>query len=95
MIEDKNGQFKNVEYSDAIYNSNNFFQLFIDFVIRQGRKTFTCQSMKQEASLTLGKALEKTEKRATDGVLLTPLYAKKTYLPQNIILENSLDPEVT
>ena len=51
--------------------------------------------MKQDASLTLGKALEKTEKRATDGVLLTPLYAKKTYLPQNIILENSLDPEVT
>ena len=51
--------------------------------------------MKQDASLTLGKALEKTEKRAKDGVLLTALYAKKTYLPQSIILKNSLDPEVT
>ena len=71
------------------------FQLLIDFAITQGRKTFTCQSMKQDASLTLGKALEKTEKRAKDGVLLTALYAKKTYLPQSIILKNSLDPEVT
>ena len=71
------------------------FQLLIDFAITQGRKTFTCQSMKQDVSLTLGKALEKTEKRAKDGVLLTALYAKKTYLPQSIILKNSLDPEVT
>ena len=56
--------------------------------------------MKQDASLTLSKALEKTEKRAKDGVLLTALYAKKippsknTLVPKTI-LENSLDSEVT
>ena len=77
LIGDKNGQFKNFWYFDAIYNSKQLFQLFIDFVITQGRKTFTSQSMKQDASLTLGKALEKTEKRAKDGVLLTALYAKR------------------
>ena len=69
MIGDKNGQFKSFGYFDAIYNSKNFFQLLIDFVITQDTKTFTCQSLKKDASLTLGKALEKTEKRAKDGVL--------------------------
>ena len=77
------------------YITATVFSVTYRFVITQDRKTFTCQSMKQDASLTLGKALEKTEKRAKDGVLLTALYAKKTYLPQSIILKNSLDPEVT
>ena len=47
LIGDKNGQFKNFGYFDAIYNSKNFVQLLIDFVITQGTKTFTRQSMKQ------------------------------------------------
>ena len=54
--------------------------------------------MKLDASLTLGKTLEKTEKRAKDEMLLTPLYAKKTPPSKNTlvsttILKNSLDPE--
>ena len=61
LIGDRNGQFKNFWYFDVIYNSKNVFQLLIDFVITQGTKTFTCQSMKQDASLTLRKTLEKTE----------------------------------
>ena len=56
--------------------------------------------MKQDASLTLGKALEKTEKRAKDGVLLTALHAKKIPPSKNTLvptknLKNSEDPEVT
>ena len=45
------------------YVTATFFQLLIDFVITQGRETFTCQSKKQDASLTLGKPLEKAEKK--------------------------------
>ena len=73
------------------------FQLLIDFAITQGRKTFTCQSMKQDASLTLGKALEKTEKRAKDGVLLTVLYAKKIRPSKNTLVPTTIlkNPEVT
>ena len=48
--------------------------------------------MKQDASLTLGKALEKTEKRAKDGVLLTALYAKKTLPPSNYNSEELTRP---
>ena len=59
------------------YITATVFSVTYRFVITQDRKTFTCQSMKQDASLTLGKALEKTEKRAKDGVLLTALHAKK------------------
>ena len=47
LIGDKNGKFKNFGYFDAIYNSKNFFQLLIDFVITQGTETFTRQSMRQ------------------------------------------------
>ena len=55
--------------------------------------------MKQDASLTLGKTLDKTEKRAKDEMLLTPLYAKKippskNTLVSTTLLKNSLDPEV-
>ena len=53
--------------------------------------------MKQDASLTLGKALEKTEKRAKDGVLLTVLYAKKIRPSKNTLVPTTIlkNPEVT
>ena len=55
--------------------------------------------MKQDASLTLRKTLDKTEKRAKYEMLLTPLYAKKippskNTLVSTTLLKNSLDPEV-
>ena len=101
LIGDRNGQFKNFWYFDAIYNSKNVFQLLIDFVITQGTRTFTCQSMKQDASLTLRKTLEKTEKRAKDGVLRVAdcfickkVPPSKNTLVPTTILENSLDHEI-
>ena len=59
FIGDKNGQFKNFGYFGAIYNSKHF-SFASRFCNHTTEKTFTCQSMKQDASLTLGKALEKT-----------------------------------
>ena len=60
--------------------------LLIDFVVTEGRKAFTCQSMKQDASLTLGKTLEKTEKWAKDEIL-----QKNTSLKKYISLYNNFE----